>query len=221
MKTLDDVKLSDVLPDSISKDENVAASAKAIDPQLKLIAEKIDIPSLYINIDRLESTQLDHLAMQYDVTVWRDSWPVAVKRSVLKTAISEKRKKGTVSAVKNALASVASQATITEWWQKEPKGTPHTFEIVVTQSSIDGLVPTELQEDLISLIDDAKPLRSHYEFIVQRNLTSGINIWGGINHLIYASVRSSGAVTDIATGTLGMMAVSRPIIKRHIVASAE
>ena len=90
MKDLDNIELLDVLPDSIAKDKQVKAAAKAIDPQLKTLANMAGIPSLYVNIDRLTGTQLDHLATQYDVTVWRDSWTDELKRSVLKTAISEK-----------------------------------------------------------------------------------------------------------------------------------
>lgn len=220
MKTLDDVTLADLLPDSIAKDENVAASAKAIDPELKQVADHIDIPALYVNIDRLPGDVLDHLATQYDVTVWRDSWPVAVKRSVLKTAIAEKRKKGTVSAVKKALESIASQATIVEWWQKEPKGKPHTFSIVATQSDIEGIIPAELQEDLIALIDDAKPLRSHYDFIVQQNISGGMNVWGCIRQLSYARIRSTGTLSEDAAGSIGLTAAARPIISRHLIARA-
>lgn len=220
MKTLDDVTLADLLPDSIAKDENVAASAKAIDPELKQVADNIDIPALYVNIDRLPGDVLDHLATQYDVTVWRDSWPVAVKRSVLKTAIAEKRKKGTVSAVKKALESIASQATIVEWWQTEPKGTPHTFSIVATQSDIEGIIPAELQEDLIALIDDAKPLRSHYSFVVQQNIAGGMNVWGCIRQLSYACIRSTGTLSEDAAGAIGMTAAARPIISRHLIARA-
>jgi phage tail P2-like protein len=220
MKDLDDITLSDVLPDSIAKDEKVDAASQAIDKQLKTIANMLDIPSIYVNIDRLSSQQLDHIAKQYDVTVWRDSWTVALKRSVLKTAIAEKRKKGTVSAVKEALASISSAASIVEWWQETPKGTPHTFKIYATQANIEGIIPSELQEDLISLIDDAKPLRSHYDFVVQQQARGGINIYGCMRAVAYNSIRSGTSVTAEATGGLGLTAVVRPIIKRHIIAMA-
>lgn len=220
MKTLNDVKLSDLLPDSISKDEGVSAAAEAIDPQLKAIADKADLPSIYASIDNLPSLVLDHLAVQYDVTVWRDSWPISLKRSVLKTAISDKRKKGTVSAVKAALASISSAAEIVEWWQTNPKGTPHTFSIFATQSKIEGVVDAEMQEDLFALIDDAKPLRSHYSFVLQDSLNGGINITGCMRVLTYASVRASGTITKDVSGEMGIVASVRPIIKRHLIAKA-
>jgi phage tail P2-like protein len=220
MKDLDNTSLLDILPDSISKDKDVKASAEAIDQQLKTIATMLDIPSIYVAIDRLTSEQLDHLAKQYDLTVWRDSWTLELKRSVLKTAIQEKRKKGTVKAVKDALASISSAASIVEWWEETPKGTPHTFKIFATQAKVEGVISAELQEDLIALIDDAKPLRSHYNFVVQEQATGGINIYGCMRPLAYARVHSSPVVSISPTGYLGFVAVTRPIVKRHIIATA-
>ena len=128
-KGLADVRLSDLLPDSIAQDDNVKHSATALDKQLLDMTAAVDLPSIYVSIDKLTSTQLDHVAYGWDASVWRDSWPVALKRSVLKNVVREKRKKGTLRAVKDAVSSIGSAATIKEWWQQEPKGTPHTFEI--------------------------------------------------------------------------------------------
>lgn len=178
MKTLDDVKLVDIMPDSISKDKNMSAAAEAIDKQLRKVAEKVDIGSLLANIDILPSLVLDHMAAQYDVSVWRDSWPINLKRSVLKAALVDKRKKGTRGAVLKALESIGSAATIVEWWQTTPKGTPHTFKIYATLSKMDGVISDELQEDLIKQIDDAKPLRSHYDLILSTTLDGGVGVYG-------------------------------------------
>ena len=188
MKTLDDTKLIDTLPSSISKDEKVAASTEALDPQFKRIAEKVDIPSLYLNIDRLPSKALDHLATQYDVTVWRDSWNDTLKRNVLKQAISDKRKKGTLSAVKKAVESLGSAVEIVEWWQKTPKGEPYTFTITATLNMSPDVVTDEMQEDLMSMIDDAKPLRSHYDFILQRGIKGGIGIYAHMRAITYNTI---------------------------------
>ena len=45
---LEKVVLDDLLPDSIAKDEGVAAAAKAIDPQLQIASGFVDIPSIYV-----------------------------------------------------------------------------------------------------------------------------------------------------------------------------
>ena len=103
MKKLDDIRLADVLPDSIAKDAQVSAAAAAIDPYLEAVASGREMPAIYASLSRLTAKQLDHIAKQWDVSVWRETWTDDVKRSVLSTAIIDKRKKGTVSAVKEPL----------------------------------------------------------------------------------------------------------------------
>ena len=73
MKILANVALSDLMPDSISKDPTVSAAGKSIDKQLRLIADGIDLPSIYARIDQLTSEQLDHLAASRNFTIWRDA----------------------------------------------------------------------------------------------------------------------------------------------------
>lgn len=188
MRTLNDVKLKELLPDSIANDGNVSASADALDPHLKFLAGKLDLPSIYMNIDNMESVGLDHLAKQYDVEPWRDSWNVALKRSVLKTAIADKRKKGTLSAVKQALASLGSAASVVEWFKKTPKGDPHTFTVYATQPDYEGVISAEMQEDLLIMVDDAKPVRSHYNFVLTEDLRAKIGVHGFSRQLAYSRV---------------------------------
>lgn len=178
MKTLYDVNLKDILPYSISKDENVIACCEAIDSQLQLNSSKLDSLYIYKNIDTLSSNILDHLATQYDAPSWNYGWNVSLKRSVIKTIIENNRKKGTVAAVKEALLSLGSAAQIKEWWQEDPKGTPHTFKIHVTLPEYNGIVSTDMQNDLIKMIDDVKPLRSHYDLIMSDTFSNKIGIHG-------------------------------------------
>ena len=94
-KELDKTSLLDLLPDSISKDSDVSAAAKALDIPLREMTGVLDLPSIYVSIDSLTSEQLDHLAYSWDASVWRDSWPIELKRSIVKQVVQEKRKKGT------------------------------------------------------------------------------------------------------------------------------
>ena len=189
-KELKDVRLSDLLPDSIAHDPAVKHSAVSIDAQLLDMSVAVDLPSIYVSIDKLTSRQLDHVAYGWEASVWRDSWPISLKRSVLKNVICEKRKRGTLRAVKDAVSSIGSAATIEEWWQQEPKGTPHTFTIYATLAKIDGTLDTEMQEDLFGLIDDAKPVRSHYDFVLIRRLDGQIGIAGALRPVTYARIRA-------------------------------
>ena len=175
-KTLDQTSLLDLVPDSIKRDKSVSSAGKALDPLLQEVTAALDLPSIYVSIDGLSSEQLDHLAYAWDASVWRDSWPIELKRSVVKNVVTEKRKKGTVRAVRDALASIQSAATIKEWWETDPKGTPHTFTIYATLGKIEGVLDAEMQEDLIRLIDDAKPVRSHYTFVIQQQVGGGLGM---------------------------------------------
>jgi phage tail P2-like protein len=220
-KGLADVRLSDLLPDSIAQDDNVRHSAEALDKQLLDMTSAVDLPSIYVSIDRLTSTQLDHVAYGWDASVWRDSWPVSMKRSVLKNVVREKRKKGTLRAVKDAVASIGSAATIKEWWQQEPKGTPHTFEIQATLGNIEGTLDSEMQEDLFALIDDAKPVRSHYTFVLVRQLQGGMGVDGYLRPVAYSRIRSEEVVNKDIAVFAGFIVGARPIAMRSLVGLAK
>lgn len=211
MKTLDNAKLSDILPDSIAKDAQVSAAATAIDPYLAAVASGREIPAIYASLSRLTGRQLDHIATQWDVSVWRESWPEDLKRSVLSTAIIDKRKKGTVAAVKGALESISSIATIEEWWQKNPKGTPHTFTVYATVSEFEGTLDSELQEDILALIDDNKPLRSHYDFVLQTTGRGEIGFVGVVRPLVFAKLYNE-QEDNFAEASVDIHAYVRPVI---------
>lgn len=208
-KELSDVRLSDLLPDSIAQDDNVRHSAEALDKQLLDITSAVDLPSIYVSIDKLTSTQLDNVAYGWDASVWRDSWPTSLKRSVLKNVICEKRKRGTLRAVKDAVSSIGSAATIKEWWQMEPKGKPHTFTIEATLEDIEGTLDSEMQEDLFALINDAKPVRSHYTFVLVRHLVGKLGFVGAVRPVVYARIRSDKASS--IGGEIGVTGEIRPV----------
>ena len=219
-KTLEDISLLDLIPSSIKKDSDVSAAAKALDPPLLDMTRALDLPSLYVSIDQMTSEQLDAMAYGWDASVWRDSWPLSLKRSVLENVVTDKRKKGTVRAVLDALASIQSAAEIEEWWQTSPKGTPHTFTIYATLGSIEGVFDAEMQEDIIALVDDAKPVRSHYQFVIVKETTGGIGLEGWIRPVAYARIRSEPTLTQNAEATISAAGASRPIVSRTLVATA-
>lgn len=219
MKELKDILLLDVLPDSILRDAEVEATAQALDAQLKSVSVSLDKPSVYAGFDALPGGILDHLAAQYDITVWRDDWPENVKRSVLRTAISDKRKKGTVEAVKNAVSSLGSAVTIQEWWQTS--GEPCTFKIYVAQGDIDGHVAADVQVDLMASIEDSKPARAHYDFIIQQPIRGTLNACGYVRMIACARISSTVCKQVDVSGAVGVEAHARAMIMRRIVGNAE
>lgn len=192
MKRLEDLELVETLPEAISQDISMRGFAYALQRQLHKLAKQSDSGAWYKNIDKATSAQLDHIAVEHDLQVWRDKWPVELKRRVLKNAFIAKSKVGTVSAVREALSTIGAAAEIVEWWQTEPKGTPHTFNIVATLSQIDGTLTTEMQEDLQLMIKDSKPVRSHFTFQIV------IAKEGGICFLGYARAAVMSRISDLS-----------------------
>lgn len=218
MKRLDEITIADLMPDSISGDAQVSATARAIDPQLRLISEAVDRPLILAAIDDLSAGVLEHLAVQYDVTSWDSAWPIETKRAVLKTAIADKRKMGTRGAVQRAIEAVAPIATLTEWWQENPMGTPHTFKIDLLQDG--SAVDPETQADVIAQVNEAKPVRSHYAFTTIQKAGSGLYFAGVLRAIAYARVRSAGVTIEQTSIQAGIFAALRGMSIRRLVASS-
>lgn len=221
MTEIKDVKLSEIIPENLVKDSNVKASAEALDPSLQEVSSNVDIPSIYIRINSLTSEQLDHMAAAWDASVWRQSWPIQIKRRILNNVILEKRKRGTLGAVKKAIETIASFTSLTEWWQETPKGTPHTFKVIASLNNYEGVLESDLQEDLFGLIDDAKPVRSHYDFILQKRYSGEIGAIGLYRKLAYARVKGVAVNSEEASVGLGVIPAVRPVIIRNIQGTAE
>lgn len=221
MTEIKDVKLSQLIPENLVEDSNVKASADALDPSLHDVSEKVDIPSIYLRLDSLTSEQLDHMAAAWDASVWRQSWPIQIKRNVLNTVILEKRKRGTLGAVKKAIETIGQYTSITEWWQETPKGTPHTFKVIASLNNYEGVLESDLQEDLFGLIDDAKPVRSHYEFILQKRFRGDIGAIGLYRKLAYARVKGVNVNSEETSVGLALVPGVRPVVIRNILGTAE
>lgn len=204
MKTLQDITLDDLLPDSISSDQQVKQSAEAIDPELKTVSGFLLLGAVLANVDKLT----DHIAYSFDLTTWRDYWPLSQKRQVAKTVVAQKCRMGTLSAVKKVLESLGSAVSITEWWQKTPKGTPHTFEVVASIGDISGGLSANAQEDFFRLLDEAKPVRSHYTFTVVQSLLGNLQVSGTIRSASFA--RCSSEITPLTT-QISVTPLMRPV----------
>ena len=176
------------LPGSIAADPQVAAAAAGIDPQLAAIAQAADLPAVLYRMDGLSSAQLDHLARHFDVAGWRDEWDINRKRSVFAASYKNKRRMGTLAAVKDAIAAFGAGARIIEWWETDPKGEPHTFRVEIAFSSAETLPTEDLQAQVKALIDAAKPARSQYEMIVIESIGTDENTGGKASGITPAPV---------------------------------
>jgi len=179
MRDIFQVSLRDLVPESIRSDAKVSAAIDAIDSEIQAVSQLCVVPSILARIDLLDTKVLDHLAWQFNAKSWRDTWPISLKRSVIKAIIQVKAKLGTRYAVEQAVQSLGSSVSIQEWWQFEPPKTPHTFDIIVTLNDQGGEVPdAQIQEDVIRLIQDSKPVRSQFEFTLAQQGQGDIAMFG-------------------------------------------
>lgn len=221
MENLNDQKLKNILPDSIKKDSEINAISEAIDPLLNSVSKTTDAPLIYKYLDKLNGEHLDHLATIWDASVWRQNWPLEIKRNVIKTIISDKRIKGTLAAVKSAIQTIGNVSEIKEWFEMEPPGEPHTFRVTANISKFAGVLDSDLQKDLRALIDDAKPARSHYDFILSTYLQTQIKFIPFSRRLTYARVKSSKVSSVETAAKVGVFIGGKNLTLRQIVATAK
>lgn len=219
MKTLNEIELYDLTPDSIKDDAKVKAAGEAITPQLKAVSESVDAPLIYKNFESLSSLVYDHLARQWSVPVWRESWTNEMKASVLREEISAKRIKGTVSAVKNAIAGLGYSVRLVEWWEMNPKGDPHTFFVFIDLGEAEEEITAQTQNEVVALIDDAKPVRSHYTIQQIQKMKSGLGLYGTARGVTYIRNRTNLTFPDSATleGGISVVAAAKPVSSRWLV----
>lgn len=169
--------MSEFLPPSLQTDKTFRDVADSLSQSFEESDELPLIVAKFSYLDHLATGLLDHIATGLDADIWRSDWNVDVKRSVLKTEIRNKAIRGTLRAVKDAIASIGSAGIVQEWWETDPKGEPHTFTVIADLPDIESLGRAN-QEELIGLIDNAKPVRSHYKFILRTVVKGNVGMYG-------------------------------------------
>lgn len=124
---------------------------------------------------------LPWLAWTLSVDTWDPTWRDEVKRSVVASAVEVARRKGTKKAVSEALASFGASLFVREWFEKSPRGIPHTFEINLVSSDL----TVAMQDSIVAKIDRTKPLRSHYTINYGAVLSGAINIVGLLRPAVF------------------------------------
>lgn len=136
---------------------------------------------------RCPADVLPWLANDVSIDAWDPAWSDAAKRAAIRLAIPLQRKKGTMSAIQLALQPFGGQAAIREWWQQDPPGEPHTFEVVLTLPSAGGApVNPALIDAAVEQIARAKPARSHFTFTLGGSAQGGVGPVGRARPLTYA-----------------------------------
>ncbi|MDD2047332.1 phage tail protein I [Pseudomonas putida] len=122
--------------------------------------EVTDIPlrTLY-NPDTCPAHLLHQLAWAWSVDRWDETWPEAIKRSVIRSAFYVHAHKGTIGALRRVVEPLGYLIEVLEWWEEAPRGVPGTFRLQV--GVLETGITEEMYQELERLIDDAKPVSRH------------------------------------------------------------
>lgn len=144
------------------------------------------------NPDTCPARLLPWLAWTLSLDSWQPYWPEAVKRARIRAAVDIQRRKGTAKSVRDVVSSFGSSLALREWFQKEPMGEPHTFDVVLTLGA--GVPNTAAyQQDIIKEIERTKPVRSHFTLTLCLAATGGLGLQGAARPVIYRRLQCTEA----------------------------
>jgi len=123
------------------------------------------------------------LAWGLSLDSWDADWTEAVKRQAVSQSIALHRVKGTRMSVEAVLRRFDHLLRVVEWHETVPRGTPHTFEIIlplaVGDTAPGGTRSTAaFTEAVIREVTRVKPLREHFAFVQQLTVAGVVGVMG-------------------------------------------
>ena len=128
-ETIYNADFAKYLPDALKKDQKMVALANTTAEALLNTSGIMDSVLIYSRFEELPEELVDVLA--YDLHVdWYDySYPLEVKRDLVKNSVKVHKKMGTKYAIETALGSLFPESEVEEWFQYG--GEPGHFHIVL------------------------------------------------------------------------------------------
>lgn len=151
--------MSDLLPWNATPQERALAEAIAR-------ISDVDVSGIRAvwNPETCPVNLLPWLAWAFSVDEWSADWSDQQKRDTVRNAIAVQRKKGTIGAVRDALAALGIDVQVQEWFNQSPAAAPYTFKLRMSadQTPVDksGIAAA------IAIVNVTKNIRSHLEEIL-------------------------------------------------------
>lgn len=118
----------------------------------------IPLRTLY-NPDTCPAHLLYQLAWAWSVDRWDNTWSESVKRAAIRASFYIHKHKGTIGAIRRVVEPLGYLVKVQEWWETVPEGIPGTFALEV--GVLETGITEETYQELVWLIDDAKPISRH------------------------------------------------------------
>lgn len=170
---------------------NATRAERAIERVMAEAVGEVPVPLRELwNPDTCPPELLPWLAWALSIDTWKSYWPEHVKRARVRAAIEIQRRKGTADSVRQVVAAFGGGVLLREWWEMDPPGSPHTFEMVLTLSGEGGQVATaQFVDDVIAEVMRTKPVRSHFTFTQGLQGIGGVGIGAGARAAVYTRLQ--------------------------------
>ncbi|RTQ95599.1 phage tail protein I [Lysinibacillus telephonicus] len=159
-KTIYEVQLMDLLPESLKNDPDIIAASKAVDLGFSVVVNAVDKSLILPRIDQLESDVLDHVAYFFHVDFYDRSLDIETKRKLIKESVYIHQIKGTPAAVEILIETLFDEGTVEEWF--DYGGNPYRFRVVTSNQS----VTQERAEEFLRALNTVKNTRSHLDSVI-------------------------------------------------------
>lgn len=137
---------------------------------------------------------LPWLAWALSIDAWKSYWPETVKRERVAQAIAIQRRKGTAQSVRQVVESFGGSVQLREWWQQEPAGVPHTFDLWLTLTGQGGeAASASFVDDVIGEVIRTKPVRSHFTFTQGSTAALKLSVFAVARPVIYRRLAMAGS----------------------------
>lgn len=177
MIKLTDARLTDALPKTLAEQPWVQALAEASCRMRRRVMAYADRTRLFCDIDEASEEALDALAVELQTPLYKNDYPLTVKRQIVKNSMLYYIRSGTRGAVEELLADIYQGAEVEEWF--EYGGEPNYFRVAIdisrTTVPVAEMAPAELESWLYSVKRASSALES-LSYMIRHAITIGCKV---------------------------------------------
>lgn len=177
MIKLTDARLTDALPKTLAEQPWVQALAEASRKMRRRVIAYADRTQLFCDIDEASEEALDALAVELQTPLYKNDYPLTVKRQIVKNSMLYYIRSGTRGAVEELLADIYQGAEVEEWF--EYGGEPNYFRVAIdisrTTVPVAEMAPAELESRLYSVKRASSALES-LSYMIRHAITIGCKV---------------------------------------------
>lgn len=134
IKNLQCAKITDCMPRILTEQDWVKAIADAALKLHKQTMEFTQGSQVFTSIDTVSEEVLDSMALEFNISWYRQDSPIQVKRDVIKASYAVHAKLGTPWAIEKLMSDFYGPVEVREWW--EYGGEPGHFKLICANEEV-------------------------------------------------------------------------------------